>query len=879
MRLHRLTVRDVKGIRERTIDFPDSGVVVIEGPNEVGKSTLLEAFDRLLDPRAKAGSQSKAVRALQPVGRDVGPYVEAEFSVGGQRLRFAKRWLRDPITTLDMLSPAPAQLVGADAQERLDEILTQSLDRPLWDALRFAQAGELGQVPLTGSDVLTEALDGASGADLHAADGTELLDLVEQEYLRYYTPTGRVTGELRTAVAGAHAARDEAVHAHGSLTATAQLLTRHRDLVQRQQQLDGIRPGLAERVDAAQAKVERASSYESAHQRAADQLAQARERSVRAGQDRAARGRLVRDVETAAEQVRVAQQALERASQAAERAGAEVAPLTDAAAAAREALDSARDVADRASSDAAHLAEVERIELLSGRCEQLQALTRERAEAADRLGGLLVTAEVLDGVVQASQELAVLRARHETASPLLTVRGLGAASVQVSGETIDLAAGDLQRRVTDELVLELPGALRVTLVPESGALARAEQIERAQASLSTLLATIGVAGVDEARLAATQRAEVAAQVRRLDDRLADLAGPGGLETMQGELSVARESAAAYRRERDADLALPADAEQARAVARAARVALERAKAASTQADAAARSVTSQVAQASRALEQAATALAVQQEAERSAGERLAAAREAITDERLDELVGQRSGEFAQVEATEAVARRELKDADAETARRELTRAQAALTEHDETAAQVREDLLVLQGQVEMTSGEGRQEVYDLALAAYLDARQHLETVERRARAARQLHRTLVRHRDSAHRAYVRPYATQLERLGKMVYGESFGVDVAPDLTIAGRHLDGTTVPFEQLSGGAKEQLGILARLAVAALVDTEQGVPVIIDDALGYTDPDRLHRVGTVFSGPAETTQVILLTCTPERYAGLGHAHTIRLTA
>ena len=73
MRVHRLHLRDVKGVADRTVDFPETGIVVIEGPNEIGKSTLLEAFDMLLDPRAKATSQSKAVKALKPVDRDAGP--------------------------------------------------------------------------------------------------------------------------------------------------------------------------------------------------------------------------------------------------------------------------------------------------------------------------------------------------------------------------------------------------------------------------------------------------------------------------------------------------------------------------------------------------------------------------------------------------------------------------------------------------------------------------------------------------------------------------------------------------------------------------------------------------------------------------------------
>jgi uncharacterized protein YhaN len=54
-------------------------------------------------------------------------------------------------------------------------------------------------------------------------------------------------------------------------------------------------------------------------------------------------------------------------------------------------------------------------------------------------------------------------------------------------------------------------------------------------------------------------------------------------------------------------------------------------------------------------------------------------------------------------------------------------------------------------------------------------------------------------------------------------------------------------------------------------------VPVLVDDALGYSDPERLRRVGAVLSVAASSAQVIVLTCTPERYRSVGSAHVISL--
>ncbi|MBA2695928.1 MAG: AAA family ATPase, partial [Actinobacteria bacterium] len=230
MRLHRLRLRHVKGVTELSLDFPDTGVVVVEGPNEVGKSTLLEALDRLLDPSCKATSKSAGVKAMQPVGVEAAPFVEAELSLGGYRLVFAKQWLLRPTTTLRVLAPRPEQLAGEAAQARMTAILSECLDRPLFDALRFTQAGE-PQIPLTSSRLLAEALDGAAGADLHTDTGADLLGEVEGEFLRYFTRTGRPTGELRAAITETETARDAAVHAHTRVGEAQDLLEQRESAV------------------------------------------------------------------------------------------------------------------------------------------------------------------------------------------------------------------------------------------------------------------------------------------------------------------------------------------------------------------------------------------------------------------------------------------------------------------------------------------------------------------------------------------------------------------------------------------------------------------------------------------------------------------------
>ena len=49
MRIHRLELINVRGIEHLALDeLPETGVVVIHGKNEAGKSTIVEALDVVL---------------------------------------------------------------------------------------------------------------------------------------------------------------------------------------------------------------------------------------------------------------------------------------------------------------------------------------------------------------------------------------------------------------------------------------------------------------------------------------------------------------------------------------------------------------------------------------------------------------------------------------------------------------------------------------------------------------------------------------------------------------------------------------------------------------------------------------------------------------
>ena len=49
---------------------------------------------------------------------------------------------------------------------------------------------------------------------------------------------------------------------------------------------------------------------------------------------------------------------------------------------------------------------------------------------------------------------------------------------------------------------------------------------------------------------------------------------------------------------------------------------------------------------------------------------------------------------------------------------------------------------------------------------------------------------------------------------------------------------------------------------------------MILDDALGWSDPSRLQRMGAAINAAGCDRQIIILTCTPGRYAHVGNVST-----
>ena len=189
MILHRLRLTNFRGVADREIAFPDQGVVVVCGPNEIGKSSMLEALDLLLDLRGPLHAPRTSRRSSPPTPMSARE-VEAEITTGPYRFVYRKRFHKKSADRAEIIEPKREQLTGDEAHERVQAMLAETVDTKLWDAQRVLQSASTDAVNLSGSDALARALDAAAGEIDAAPSGDEslLIDRIDAEYARYFTP-------------------------------------------------------------------------------------------------------------------------------------------------------------------------------------------------------------------------------------------------------------------------------------------------------------------------------------------------------------------------------------------------------------------------------------------------------------------------------------------------------------------------------------------------------------------------------------------------------------------------------------------------------------------------------------------------------------------
>lgn len=857
MKLVSIRLEDVRRFVEPVrIDGIGAGLNLLCAPNEFGKSTLFDALQALFFQPHR--SKGKEIAALEPhVGG--APTVTVEVDLPDGRHTLSKRWLSKPQATVHRGDTLVAQ---ADAAEEFITRLVQTGGDGgpaglLWvrqglTGLEGEKGAEREAAKLARRNLMTsvtgevEALTGGRRMD-------RALTRTREELGQYLTPGGK------TATNGPLAKAQDEVEVlsarKASLEATAERLDRAltRRRAARRELLDLT---AADAVEARKARLDEATERMEAARRHADSLTAAKaqmdaaelsHRTVAERLDTLRRARAECDQAQADATAAAARLATARA--ALTDANTALAPLADALAQARQAqIDADATWREALRADQSRAAATRRADL-SRRLDIARDLTARRAPLA-RSAATGPQAQDIVALEALSQEVQVQRALRDRSAPQITFRHSGPQRVTRDGQAV--ADGPLP--VLAEVRFEMPSLGSFTVTP--GAAADHAALDKAEAGLAQALARLDQPSLDAARAAAAARAEADAALRDLDRQIKAVAADG-LAALETELAALPEDT-----QPRADLPDVATAQHA---ADAARDRLAKAEAAHDAARTRAGDLRDAELRASVQAE-AAAARASQTETSLAALDPDGQA-EADLTARLADAATRRDAARAAHDALAHAA------PDLPAVQAALTRARSVMDSAADSIRRLDAECAGLDVEIAHHSGDGVMEELADVTTRLTDATERLAALRFEVAVLQELAQALETARNEARDRYFEPVLAELRPLLRLLWPDAElrfdGESLLPTALVRGGREEDLSI----LSGGTQEQIALLVRLAFARLLARRgQHAPVIFDDALVFTDDDRIEKMFDALHSQAADQQIIVLSCRQRAFRDLGGA-------
>lgn len=181
------------------------------------------------------------------------------------------------------------------------------------------------------------------------------------------------------------------------------------------------------------------------------------------------------------------------------------------------------------------------------------------------------------------------------------------------------------------------------------------------------------------------------------------------------------------------------------------------------------------------------------------------------------------------------------------------------------------DIAGLDGRIAISCDRAIEEIHEETCGKRQATEARVSVFEREVAALQLLKQVLDETRSAAKEQFFQPVMAELKPLLSLLLDEaSITFD---DATLLPQSLarKGQDEDISVLSGGMREQLAILTRLAFARLLAKGgHPVPVILDDALVYSDDNRIERMFDALHRQASDIQILVLTCRQRAFEKLG---------
>lgn len=885
MKLRTLELEQFRKFGRRTTlsGFNDS-VNVLCGPNEFGKSTVLVAIRGLLFERHS--SRADAIKRMQSWGGNAAPSLAMEFETGGGLWRIEKRFLHQPMARLT--APDGSRFDNDAAEEELQRLLgfgaagkqgARTEQMGVWGALWVTQRESVQQADLTSDlarSTITSCLDAEVGVLTGTEKGQAVMRAVRDRRGKLLDGRGNPKDRYRQVI-------DTIAAADASLADMRERATRLGEDADELRRCAAAQKAASDpaaeaqdrtRLDDARTRREAAQLYDARLQAATASLVLAErqwEDADRERRYRAMRGNATeaaeRDYKAASGKAETARTADRDADRDFATQGVQLEMAQTRATLAAVAARRARYLVDIARQSGV-------LSVLDKTIAKAEAAQSEVTRLSARLAGMRADLDAIKSLRK------LLRDRDNAAASLLAqatriefeLRADAAGRVLVGSAPVSLPI-----EAVDDVEIDIEGLGRIRVRPaiqDRNMLVK--RLDVAEDRVSRALLDLDCADAEAAEQRHAEREDAA---RGLADARADLErlAPGNAqEGLAPGLGPLREHADILRRRLD-----EAPDETAPAPQPALPQAHAGAKAADEEERAAAEALTeirgrrdlaaSRRAEAREALVRAeATARRAEDDRTRLADE-TAAAEAAETSGRLAERLERADAGRAKLGAELASLERGRPQDTVDGMQARIARYEQALAARQTTIRKLGETIAALRARIVHEGGQGLDE----QIAGMARERDTLilerDGYERDTRVLDLLIATLTTAERETKQRYLEPVIRRVTPYLRSLFpGAEIDCDDALRITGLTREVLGKQ-DFDRLSDGTQEQIAVLSRLAFAEML-TDQGKPamVILDDALAYSDAERLERMFDVLTLAAAKTQILVLTCREDLFARLG---------
>ncbi|EAQ36222.1 hypothetical protein NB311A_01919 [Nitrobacter sp. Nb-311A] len=863
MKISALRLFNVKRFAGRgvAIEGIEGGVNVLCAANEFGKSTSFEALHALFFQPHSSGSGD--VRILRPYSGG-SPLVEADIVTGAGRFRITKQYFAGRSAQVTDLATGRLVAQADEAENFIAGLVKGGTAGPA--GLLWVRQGVTGIERRSKSEeederevrrTLLESVQGEVEAVTGGRRMTEILSATQQALSELVTATGRpkAGGRYASAIEDRDRLIGDEQKLSGEVTVLREALDQRASATKRLAELDsaGDRQERRKAVEAAQAAFDAAKSQSEKLKAAEAEFKLALDRrdvaekellTFRAAMEKA---RELRQKRLAAEdRHRKAEDKRREVNEAIAKATTDV-----EAAEAREK--EARDLLTRLDAALRAREAFERLAQLKDQLASAEATRQALEQGEAELSLLKLPSSAIDELQDLDVEIARLHAVEEAARPSISVDYQPDAFGPVTMDGNPLSDGK-ERTYDGQARLSIPGIGTMTL--RSNRPSRSDdRLEKAQARRRTLLSSMGVDDLAAARKRQVQAQRMDAGLGELRGRLSQLA-PQGLPRL-------RENVAAQSAVDAGALELKADPAQVRtslaeAEERLTAVRLVRREMESLHGNASDAFIAAEKESAALNAEWTQVDSILGPEEERAAREQQLVK---VRDDR------ERSRADAEVHAERLRATAIALDS----AEAVLKRARSVEEAAEKEINRLRETIAGLNAGICARADEAVEEKWRETTDALSTATARVAAFAKEVTILQRLASALEAARSQARELYLKPVMTELTPLLGLLFDDvSITFDEKSLLPHAIRR-SGQEEDVDRLSGGMREQLSVLTRLAFARLLARDgRPAPVILDDALVYSDDDRIEKMFDALHRQSRDQQIIVFSCRQRAFQRLG---------